>query len=1134
MKNSTVTAIRYCSMAILLVLVTVLIAVLGAGRALAQEPQQEPVGDETNVVVANFAGTPTSGPAPLLVTFTNSSQQATGYLWNYGDGSTSTISETNHTYLYLNSGVYTVTLQASNSEESATLARINFITVVEALDVNFTASPRRGTGPLQVNFTNQSTGASEYLWDFGDGQTSTETHPSHLYTQTGHYTVTLRATSAYQVNAEKVKVAYVAVNPAPTGDRVDLDRDGYPDLVISNYYSGSSYNTNSYIYWGSPTGYNEAARTALPTSGAWSNAVADLNRDGHLDIVFANSYNMSSHQINSYIYWGNGTRTGFSAANRTSLPTLGGWAVAVADLNWDGYLDLVFANHTNGTTFDVSSYIYWNGPAGFSTANRTSLPTRQARAVDVADLDMDGYFDLVFANYCSGTCNLNSYIYWGSPTGYSSSLRTDLPTQGALDVGIVDLNNDRALDLVFANSNNGSSYSINSFVYWGNNSQSGFSPGNRTELPTVGAIGQAAADLNRDGFLDLVFANNYNGTTYDVDSYIYWGGSDKFNPARREQIAVKGAASVLAADIDGDGWFDLYFTQGNVNEIHWNSPSGFYTTNVDSLPGLAPRGVSLVRPPAIDTVSFGRVTTDPPGSGLKLSKTAPATAVAGEPITYTLTLTNFATTEVTNLVITDTLPVGAHYVDGGTRDGNLVRWDVPALAPGQALSVTFTVTAATTLINRDYAVTADEDRWAAGWPAVTTQVYPPVRVDFSAQPLSGRAPLTVTFTNLSTGAASFLWNYGDGSTSTSVLASHTHTYANPGVYTVTLRASNAITSTSLTRTGYIIVLDSAGPDLSASQMVGSLSRVRQGNILTYTVLIRNDGSVVATAVLSASVPAYTVYVPGSASASDGSPVTWDGTMLRWSGRVAHGTPVIIEYAVTVQEAPAGAEIVNAAYLDDGAGQVTPLQTTAIYDPLFRLTINDGALYTNSPNVILTLSWGATNPPITTMWLSNDGGFGSETQVLPVVGRVGWMLSTYGQLVLPRTVYAVFFDQTGNDYGPIQDDIIYDPDEPELEVEMVTRPVAAGQPSALGDQRFVRVTNRDDNSGVEKAMLSDTPDFSSAATVSYPVTGAVQEWPWPHDGSVYVQVIDRAGNTSVVKQAGGAGDFKTYLPLLLQE
>ena len=50
----------------------------------------------------------------------------------------------------------------------------------------------------------------------------------------------------------------------------DLNKDGYPDLVINGYYNGSSYNTQAYIHWGDPDGYDAGGRTGIPSVGVAS------------------------------------------------------------------------------------------------------------------------------------------------------------------------------------------------------------------------------------------------------------------------------------------------------------------------------------------------------------------------------------------------------------------------------------------------------------------------------------------------------------------------------------------------------------------------------------------------------------------------------------------------------------------------------------------------------------------------------------------------------------------------------------------------------------------------------------------------------------------------------------------------
>ena len=79
--------------------------------------------------VADFTGTPVSGIAPLEVTFSNNSTNATGYEWDFGDGNTSTLSSPSHTYTA--TGVYTVTLSAGDGTVTDTLVRTGYITVTE-------------------------------------------------------------------------------------------------------------------------------------------------------------------------------------------------------------------------------------------------------------------------------------------------------------------------------------------------------------------------------------------------------------------------------------------------------------------------------------------------------------------------------------------------------------------------------------------------------------------------------------------------------------------------------------------------------------------------------------------------------------------------------------------------------------------------------------------------------------------------------------------------------------------------------------------------------------------------------------------------------------------------------------------
>lgn len=114
-------------------------------------------------------------------------------------------------------------------------------------------------------------------------------------------------------------------------------------------------------------------------------------------------------------------------------------------------------------------------------------------------------------------------------------------------------------------------------------------------------------------------------------------------------------------------------------------------------------------------------TTDAPD--LAISKHAPAIALAGEPITYTLTITNRGATTANALTVFDVLPPGATYVSGGVLAGNVVQWFVPSLEGyGATTQTTFVVNANATITNSSYGVSASGGWSATGGPPLITRI----------------------------------------------------------------------------------------------------------------------------------------------------------------------------------------------------------------------------------------------------------------------------------------------------------------------------------------------------------------------------------------------------------------------------
>ena len=189
---------------------------------------------------------------------------------------------------------------------------------------------------------------------------------------------------------------------------------------------------------------------------------------------------------------------------------------------------------------------------------------------------------------------------------------------------------------------------------------------------------------------------------------------------------------------------------------------------------------------------------------LAINKSGPTQALAGERITYTLTVMNTGTDAATNLVISDTLPAGADYVSGGTLAGNVVRFDAPSVSgAGGVITAQFTITATQTITNSLYAVTADGGAGAIGMASVTTQISsacdPMAGLNFSFAPGAPRVGQTVVLTaTFTTGTLpiTYTWNWGDGTPNAqNQFANHVFPLTNMlAMYTVTLTAANACPS----------------------------------------------------------------------------------------------------------------------------------------------------------------------------------------------------------------------------------------------------------------------------------------------------------------------------------------------------
>jgi PKD repeat protein len=146
--------------------------------------------DAANSSEAAFSATPSPATAGIVVSFTDASTNSpTSWSWDFGDGKR-TSWQRNPKYIYATAGTYSVTLQATDASGSSSTASMSI--TVNSVDATLTAGFNYSSSGRTATFTDTSTGnPTSYVWDFGDGTTSTSQNPVHTYAADDIYTVKL-------------------------------------------------------------------------------------------------------------------------------------------------------------------------------------------------------------------------------------------------------------------------------------------------------------------------------------------------------------------------------------------------------------------------------------------------------------------------------------------------------------------------------------------------------------------------------------------------------------------------------------------------------------------------------------------------------------------------------------------------------------------------------------------------------------------------------------------------------------------------------------------------------------------------------------------------------------------------------
>jgi len=780
--------------------------------------------------VANFSSNLTSGYAPLSVQFTDFSKNADGRNWNFGDKSSSIQQNPAHTYS--RAGNYNVTLTVNNANGTDS----KFATVTVLSHPGFSASPMSGKTPLSISFTDQSTGSpTSWNWTFGDGTYSTEKNPRHIYRKSGKYSVTLTLNetgsrtavtkSSYITvsNGYEAPVAAFSASPAsgkaplkvsfteqstgsPTsrkwtfGDGTDsigenpvhtyskpgsysvtltasnaegsntLTKPGY--IVVSNVLNAPITSFSASLTSGkTPLSISFTDQsTGSPTSWKWvfgdgntstdKNPVHIFNKSGLYSVTLTAGNEKGSNAL---------TKTGYIAVSSTLKTPVSKFSASPT--SGKGPLNVSFTDQSTGSptawkwTFgDGSNSTEKNPVHAYNESGLYSVKLTASNANGSNTLTKTGYVAVV-----SNVSNTPATSFSASPTSGKVPLTvnftdksTDYPTEWKWTFG------------------DGSNSTERNPVHTYNKS------GNYTvALTTTNAGG--SDKVQKSNYINVI---SENGSVVSNPGYIVPTSAFSATPIVGSMpLTVSFTDQSIGSPTSWKWAFGDKNTSTEKNPVHTYNKSGLYSVTLTASNANGSNALTKSGYVVVSNVLAPPVTSyfSSPASG-----SMPLT------VSFTDQSTGFPTAWTWNFGDRNT-----------SKDNNPVH----TYNKSGRYAVTLTVSNAN----------GSNDLTKSGYVVVSNVLAGPI-ASFSASPTSGKAPLSVTFTDQSTGSPTeWKWTFGDGSNSTE--RNPVHTYNESGLYSVTLTASNANGSNALTKSSYIAVsaiLNAPVASFSASYASGKV------------------------------------------------------------------------------------------------------------------------------------------------------------------------------------------------------------------------------------------------------------------------------------------------------------------------